>query len=51
MTIANSITGFALDPLKNPIHSKMYLFNGPSGKSRIVEPIILLIPVNFARIG
>lgn len=51
MTIANSTTRFALDPLKNPVHSRMYLFTGPSGKSRIVEPIILIIPVNFARIG
>ena len=41
ITMANSTTGFALDPLKNPIHSRMYLFNRPSGKSRIVEPIIL----------
>jgi len=41
ITIANSDDGFTLDPLKNPIHSRMYLFNPSTGRSRIVEPIIL----------
>jgi len=41
ITIANSIDGFKLDPLTAPIHSRMYLFSTATGKSRIVEPIIL----------
>jgi hypothetical protein len=41
ITIANSDDGFTLDPLKNPIHSRTYVFNPSTGRSRVIEPIIL----------
>jgi len=34
-------SGFNLLPLEAPIHTRMYLFNPTSGKSRVVSPIIL----------
>jgi hypothetical protein len=34
-------TGFALEPLAQPIHARVYIFNSISGRSRVAEPIIL----------
>jgi hypothetical protein len=33
--------GFTNQPLDNPIHSRMYLFNPSDGTSRVLEPVIL----------
>jgi hypothetical protein len=32
--------GFTAKPLTSPIHSRVYLFDGASGRSRVLEPII-----------
>jgi hypothetical protein len=34
-------SGFALTPLASPIHTRVYVFNVNSGRSRVIEPIIL----------
>ena len=34
-------SGFLLTPLANPIHSRVYVYNAGSGRSRVIEPIIL----------
>lgn len=34
-------SGFELRPLENPIHSRVYVFNTTSARSRVLEPIIL----------
>jgi hypothetical protein len=41
ITIAASNDSFTLTPLAQPIHSRLFLFNGTNGRSKIVEPIIL----------
>jgi len=42
ITIAQATqSGFALQPLVNPIHARVYLFSAVDGRSRILEPIIL----------
>jgi hypothetical protein len=34
-------SGFNLLPLENPVHSRMYVFNTLTARSRVLEPIIL----------
>lgn len=34
-------TGFALIPLANPVHARIYQFNSFDGRSRVIEPIIV----------
>jgi hypothetical protein len=34
-------TGFTLVPLESPIHSRVYLFTLISGRSRVLEPIVI----------
>jgi hypothetical protein len=34
-------SGFLLVPLLNPIHTRVYVFNTGSGRSRVIDPIIL----------
>lgn len=41
IAIARSDDSFTLATLQNPIHSRVFLFNGNNGKSKIIEPIIL----------
>lgn len=41
VAIAGSINGTALNPLVNPIHSRVYEFGTVDGRSRIFEPIIV----------
>lgn len=42
VTIAQSdASGFALTPLVNPLHVRMYIFSSADGRSRVLEPIIL----------
>jgi len=41
VAIAGTVNGNALQPLTNPIHSRVYEFGTLDGRSRIFEPIIL----------
>jgi len=41
VAIASSNDGFALAPLPNPIHSRIFVFSPGTGRSRFIEPIIL----------
>jgi len=42
ITIASvDASGFNLEPLLSPIHTRVYVFNTGSGRSRVIEPIIL----------
>ena len=34
-------TGFALVPLDNPVHTRIYAFEAPTGRSRVLNPIII----------
>jgi hypothetical protein len=34
-------SGFILQPLQNPIHSRVYLFAADNGRSRVWEPIVI----------
>ena len=42
ITLAKSdFSGFTLLPLDNPVHARLYQFNGADGRSRVMEPIIV----------
>jgi hypothetical protein len=41
VAIAGTVNGTSLNPLLNPIHSRVYEFGAVDGRSRIFEPIIV----------